>query len=369
MGAFSMKRLIIVLLTIASAIAFVYLANLESLSSAIFSMPAGSLLLLLVLLASNEVVKGARWGYLLRSSYLPIRLVDGISTYLASQAATALPGGSMLGARLAEEHGKIHMRQAVSSFVAIGVSDFFAPAGIAAICIFLTGQQPLQIIAPAVTVSMGFAGIAVFRSARISTWLTRFMMRWRLTRRFVPQEADFWEHCAVLMRRRALLGAVGFSIVSTMLSASILWLITNAMVERHIAYADGLYAHTFSLVARQIIPVPSGIGISDASLAGVLNFIGIGLARATFIALAYRTIGLIFRTFMGLLVLIARYPYLIVGPLRLSLTEPKETTQQTADAPPAPPARKRRAVRLPRRHPGKAAGDSSNHEVARHIPS
>lgn len=363
-----MKRLIIVLLAIASAIAFVYLANLESLSSAIFSMGAGSLLLLLVLLACNEVVKGARWGFLLRSSNLPIRLVDGISTYLASQAATALPGGSMLGARLAEEHGKIHMRQAVSSFVAIGVSDFFAPAGISVICIFLTGQEPLQIIAPAVTVSMGLAGIAVFRSARISAWLTGVMMRWRLTRRFVPQEADFWEHSAVLMRRRVILGAVGFSIVSTMLSASILWLITNALVERHIAYADGLYAHTFSLVARQIIPVPGGIGISDASLAGVLNFIGIGLARATFIALAYRTVGLIFRTFMGLLVLIARYPYLIVGPLRVSLLDPKATTQQTAEVPPAPPAQRRRAVRLPRRHPGKTAGDSSNHEVARHIP-
>jgi uncharacterized membrane protein YbhN (UPF0104 family) len=363
-----MKRLIIVLLTVASAIAFVYVANLESLSSAIFSMPASALVTLLVLLAANEVVKGARWGYLLRSSKLPIRLVDGITSYLAAQSASALPGGSMLGARLAEEHGNIRMRQAISSFVALGVSDFFAPGGIAIIFIFLTGQQTLQIVMPIVTISMGFAGIAVFRSKRIAAWLSGFMKRWRLTRRFVPQEEDFWEHSALLMRRDVMFGAVGFSIVSTMLSASILWLIANAMVERNISYQDGVYAHTFSMVARQMIPVPSGIGISDASMAGVLNFIGIGLARATFIALAYRTIGLIFRTFLGLLVLIARYPYLIVGPLRVSVQEP-EKVEQPVDEAPAPRPRRRRAVRMPRRHPGKIPNEAASHTIARKLPN
>ncbi|MGA7668965.1 MAG: lysylphosphatidylglycerol synthase transmembrane domain-containing protein [Nitrolancea sp.] len=362
-----MKRLIIILLTIASAIAFVYFANLESLSSAIFSMPAGSLLLLLVILAANELTKALRWGYLLRSSNLPIRLVDGATTYLASQAASALPGGSMLGARLAEEHGNIRMRQAISSFVALGVSDFFAPGGIAIIAIFLTGQRPLQVIMPILTISIGFAGIAVFRSIRIAKWLSRFLSRWRLSRRFVPQEEDFWEHTALLMRRKVMVGAVAFSIVSTMLSASILWLIANAMIERNISYGDGVYAHTFSLVARQVIPIPGGIGISDASLAGVLNFIGIGLARATFIALAYRTVNLIFRTFLGLLILIARYPYLIVGPLRVSSEESEPTEAPTDQEPPSPPARRHRAVRLPRRHPGKLPRDSANHEVARHL--
>ncbi len=364
-----MKRLIIILLTIASAIAFVYFANLESLSSAIFSMPAGSLLLLLVILAANELTKALRWGYLLRSSNLPIRLVDGATTYLASQAASALPGGSMLGARLAEEHGNIRMRQAISSFVALGVSDFFAPGGIAIIAIFLTGQRPLQVIMPILTISIGFAGIAVFRSIRIAKWLSRFLSRWRLSRRFVPQEEDFWEHTALLMRRNVMVGAVAFSIVSTMLSASILWLIANAMIERNISYGDGVYAHTFSLVARQVIPIPGGIGISDASLAGVLNFIGIGLARATFIALAYRTVNLIFRTFLGLLILIARYPYLIVGPLRVSSEETEESETPVDRTPPTLPARRHRAVRLPRRHPGKIPRDSASHEVAGHLPN
>ncbi len=361
-----MKRLIIILLTVASAIAFVYFANLESLSTAIFSMPATSLLLLIGLLLLNELVKGSRWAYLLRASHLPIRHVDGITTYLASMAASALPGGSMLGARLAEEHGKIRMHQTLSSFVAMGVSDFFAPAGIAISAILLTGQRPVQIVMPIVTIMMGLTGIAIFRTSRLAGWVTRLLMRWRLTRRYVPQEADFWDRASLLMHRKVMVNAVGYSIVSTMLSASILWLIANALVERNISYGDGVYAHTFSMVARQIIPVPGGLGISDASLTGVLNFIGIGLARAAFIAIAYRTVGLIFRTFLGLLVLIARYPYLLVGPLRIQAPETDEVEVPVTETP--QPARRRgRAVRLPRGHPRNIPNEKPNQEVARRI--
>ncbi len=361
-----MKRVVIVLLTIASAVAFVYFANLESLSTAIFSMPATSLLLLIGLLLLNEVVKGSRWAYLLRASKLPIRHIDGVTTYLASMSASALPGGSMLSARLAEEHGKIRMHQTFSSFVALGVSDFFAPAGIAMSAIILTGQRPVQIVMPVVTIMMGLTGIALFRSARLAGWVTKFLMRWRLTRRYVPQEADFWDRASLLMHRKVIVNAVGYSVISTMLSASILWLIANAMIERNISYGDGVYAHTFSMVARQIIPVPGGLGISDASLAGVLNFIGIGLARAAFIALAYRTVGLIFRTFLGLLVLIARYPYLLVGPLRVQASDTEEV-EESVDEIPQHTRRHGRAVRLPRRHPGKIPNEKPNQEVARRI--
>jgi uncharacterized membrane protein YbhN (UPF0104 family) len=366
-----MKRIIIILITIGSAVAFVLFANLESLSSAVFSMPTSSLLLLVTLLAGNELLKGMRWSYLLRSSHLRIRRVDAITSYLASQAATALPGGSVLSARLAEEHGQIRMHQAISSLVAQVIADFFSPAAIAFVAILLTGQEPLQVVMPAVTVGIGFACIAVIRSRRIAHFVTHLLARWRLTRRFVPEEYDFWEHSALLMRPRVMLNTVGIGIVSTIISAITLWIITNAMTDRGVTFDEALYAHSFSVVARHIIPVPSGIGVSDASLAGVLNFIGIGLARATFIALAYRTIGMIFRTFLGLLVLIARYPYLVVGSLRVPAQNPvvvaqlAQERQQEAEPSEMVPA-KRRAVRLPRRHPGPAAPDPTSHEAAHH---
>jgi uncharacterized membrane protein YbhN (UPF0104 family) len=278
-----------------------------------------------------------------------------------------------MSARLAEEHGQIRMYQAISSLVAQVIGDFFSPAVLAIIAILLTGQPPLQIIIPIITIMIGFGCIAVVRSRRIAFGLTNFLQRWRLTRRFVPEEADFWEHSALLMKPRVMLNTINIGIVSTVISAITIWIITDALTDRGISFNEALYAHSFSVVARHVIPVPSGIGISDASLAGVLNYIGIGLARATFIALAYRTIGVIFRTFLGLLVLVARYPYLIVSSLRVpaqspvlapeSESEAEEADRESTAATPA----SRRQLRRPRRHPGGAnKPDPTSHEAVHH---
>jgi uncharacterized protein (TIRG00374 family) len=370
-GGAMLKRLIIIAIAIGSAVFFVLFTDLESLSSAVFSMPASSLLLLVLLLLGNELLKAARWAYLLRASKLRIRRRDAITSYLASQAASSLPGGSVMSARLAEEHGQIRMYQAISSLVAQVIGDFFSPAVLAIFAILITGQPPLQIIIPIVTIMIGFGCIAVVRSRRIAFGLTNFLQRWRLTRRFVPEEADFWEHSALLMKPRVMLNTINIGIVSTVISAIIIWIITDALTDRGVSFNEALYAHSFSVVARHVIPVPSGIGISDASLAGVLNYIGIGLARATFIALAYRTIGVIFRTFLGLLVLVARYPYLIVSSLRVPAPSPalapeSEETEEADHEAATTTAPSRRQLRRPRRHPGSNKPDPTSHEAVHH---
>ncbi len=367
-----LKRLIIIAAAIGSVVFFILFTDLESLSSAVFSMPASSLLLLVVLLLGNELLKAVRWSYLLRASKLRIRRIDAITSYLASQAASSLPGGSVMSARLAEEHGQIRMYQAVSSLVAQVIADFFSPALLAIVAILITGQPPLQIIMPIFTIMLGFGCIAIVRSSRLAVVITKFLLRWRLTRRFVPEEADFWEHSALLMKPRVMFNTINIGIVSTIISAITIWIITDALTDRGISFNEALYAHSFSVVARHVIPVPSGIGISDASMAGVLNYIGIGLARATFIALAYRTIGVIFRTFLGLLVLVARYPYLIVSSLRVPAQSPviapetesesEEATQDTA----ASTTARRRQLRHPRHHPNPTKPDPTSHEAAHH---
>ena len=367
-----LKRLIIIAIVIGSAVFFILFTDLESLSSAVFSMPASSLLLLVLLLLSNELLKAARWAYLLRASKLRIRRVDAITSYLASQAASSLPGGSVMSARLAEEHGQIRMYQAISSLVAQIIADFFSPAVLAIIAILLTGQPPLQIIIPIVTILIGFGCVAVVRSSRLAVWITEFLLRWRLTRRFVPEEADFWDHSSLLMKPRIMINTINIGIVSTVISAVTIWIITDALTDRGITFNEALYAHSFSVVARHVIPVPTGIGISDASMAGVLNYIGIGLARATFIALAYRTIGMIFRTFLGLLVLVARYPYLIVSWLRVPAQSPalspesESETEETDRGATAASSHSHRQLRRSHHHPAPTNPDPTSHEAVHH---
>lgn len=344
-GRLVTKRFIILALVVASGVAFYMFADLESMSSAILSMPAESILALLLLLLTNEILKGLRWAFFLRASGLDIRTIDGVTSYLAAQAATALPGGSVLTARLAQEHGHVRMHQAAAGLVGQGIADIIAIAVIAAIGITLTEQRNIQYLVPASALVLAAGAIAVVRSRKLAQWLTRVLSRWSFTRRFMPKEEDFREHAVVLMRARTLLIGGSFSFSVTLIAAIILMTIVNALTARGLAPGEALYAHSLSTVARIVIPVPGGYGVSDGSLAGLLNFIGIGLGRATFVALAYRSVGLLFRTFFGLFMLVARYPYLIVGPLRIPRGKPATIARRPLRFPrsrstsPATPAR------------------------------
>ncbi|MDI3339468.1 MAG: lysylphosphatidylglycerol synthase transmembrane domain-containing protein [Sphaerobacter sp.] len=317
-----MKRTAILIVIVAALVALFLVADLQSLSSAILSMPGEMFAALLGLLVLNELTKGLRWAFFLRRACLDIRVVDGVLSYLAAQAATAIPGGSMLSARLAQEHGHVRMHQAASALVGQAVADVWAISLLAAAAMFLTEQRPAQLLVPGIGVVASLIVFAGVRSPRLRRCGTTVFGRWRRTRRFLALEEDFLAHAAALMRPRTLSIGGLFSASSTILSALILLVITDALTHRGISPGEAVYVHSLSVATRMVLPVPGGYGVGDASLAGMLNFIGIGLARATFIALAYRSVGVLFRTVVGVLVLVARYPYLLVGPLDAQRPQP-----------------------------------------------
>lgn len=309
-----MKRLIFLLAIFASITAIVVLTDPRSLTAALLSLPASTALALLVFLFANEVLKGLRWAYYLRAAKLEIRLIDGLTSYLAAQAATAVPGGSVLSARLVEEHagGRVRMRQAAPGLVVQMFGDFLAVALLATVAIVLTVQRSVELVIPAFATALVVALILVFRSERPAGWLLRLMGRFRLTRRLVPTEEDFRLHLKRMLRASVLALGTLFSIGTTLLSVAVVVTLVDALTVRGLAFTEGIYVHSFSMLAHLLVPTPGGIGASDASLAGMLNYIGIGLGRATFIALTYRSIGLLFRTGVGMVTLLALYPSVFV---------------------------------------------------------
>jgi putative heme transporter len=312
-----MKRLIIIVLIIGAAIFFYMVADLESMSSAILSMSAESVFILLFLIFANEIVKGLRWAFFLRSSNLQISTFDALTSYLAAQAGTALPGGSLIGARLAQEHGNVKMRQATASLVGQTFADAFALSVMATIAIVATSQRNIQLFIPLLTAIGAIFVVQVLRNRALGDRVIGFLGRFRLTQRVVPQSDDFRDYIVVLMKFRTLTLGSLYSIAATILSTAILLVLALSLTERGLHPFEALYAHSFSTVARVLVPVPGGYGVSDGSLTGLLNYLGIGLAMSTFVALAYRTVIMVFRTIFGALVLVARYPHLLVGQLRV----------------------------------------------------
>jgi uncharacterized membrane protein YbhN (UPF0104 family) len=309
-----MKRLVFSVVIVASVLLLAVLVDTRTLTRALVSLPTVTVLSLLAVLFANEILKGLRWAFYLRAAKLEIRVIHGLTSYLAAQAATAIPGGSVLSARLVEEHarGRLRMRQAAPGLVVQMIGDMFAVASLAAVAIVALGQRSIQLLVPGLAILAALGAVAVFRSERSARWLLRAMSRRRLTRRFLPVEEDFRLHLRRMLRVGVLTGGTLFSFGTTLLSVTILFILVNGLTSRGLAVVEGIYVHSFSMLAHLFVPTPGGLGASDVSLAGMLNYIGIGLGRATFIALTYRSVGMVFRTGIGLVTLLALYPSVLV---------------------------------------------------------
>ena len=309
-----MKRLVFSVAIVASIFLLALLIDAPTLTRALLSLPTVTVLSLLAVLFANEIVKGLRWAFYLRAAKLDIRVIDGLTSYLGAQAATAIPGGSVLSARLAEEHagGRFRMRQAAPGLVVQMIGDIFAVALLAAMAIAVTGQRSIQLIIPMLALLAAICAVAVFRSERPARWLLRAMSRHRVTRRVLPVEEDFRLHLRRMLRAGVVTGGTLFSVGTTLLSVTALFILANGLTSRGLAMIEGIYVHSFSMLAHLFVPTPSGLGASDVSLAGMLNYLGIGLGRATVIALTYRSVGLLFRTAISLLTLFALYPSVLV---------------------------------------------------------
>ncbi|HUZ01357.1 MAG TPA: lysylphosphatidylglycerol synthase domain-containing protein [Thermomicrobiaceae bacterium] len=309
-----MKRRIAFVLAPTMGLAAVAVFDPHLLGRITLGLPGRALLLLLGLLVVNEVVKSARWAFMLRSARLDIRPHDAMSSYLAAQAASAIPGSSMLSVRLAQEHGTVRMHQATAGLIGETMADLTALGLLAAAAILIARISAVELAVPAAALAAVAGSALGLRSRRVRTWATALMGRWRLTRRLVPREEELLDHAALLMRPQALAGATAFSVISTILSVVMLLTIAVGAGARHIAPVSMLYVHSFSILARMVVPLPGGYGVGDASLAGMLSVVGLSLAQATMVALAYRTVGTVVRTVLGFTVLGIRYPHLLTVP-------------------------------------------------------
>ncbi|HEX5164782.1 MAG TPA: lysylphosphatidylglycerol synthase transmembrane domain-containing protein [Thermomicrobiales bacterium] len=306
-----MRRFILIIIATAVLAAAIFYVDFSTLWSALAGLSTTTIVLLAVLLLAGALVKSLRWAFFLRAADLDISWRDGMTTYLAGMAAGAIPGGSWLPARLAQEHGSVRMRQAVSGLFVGFVADMIALAILAGTMILVMGEPRPRLLIPVAAIALAILLIAMGRSERLWYFIDRLLARSRFTSGLLPKEADIHQKISAVMRTTVVGRGVGFSLMTTTVSVCILYLLVNGLTFTGISVRQAYYVHSFSESAATVIPSPGGIGVIDSSMAGLLNSLSIGWVRATFVVLTIRSIDLLFKTVFGSVMLVVFYHRLL----------------------------------------------------------
>jgi uncharacterized membrane protein YbhN (UPF0104 family) len=271
-------------------------------------VPRVPLLICALLLTANEIVKGARWGTFLQASGVRIRLVDAISTSMASQALAVLPAHDFLAARLVEEHSqgryRPKMRQATPALIARWIADAIALSIVVTIGVtYYKSFTPYTLIP--IPVALGLA--MVLRSKTQARWIARQLSRWSRTQKLVRSEADFHRAARRVMRPRPLAAGVLYSTCCTFLSAMILYTLTRGFGSTTFSLPKALVTHSLSTLTAMASFVPCGLGVADGSTAAWMHFFGVGMGHIVLVTMTMRLVNIVVRTALGIATLLTRY--------------------------------------------------------------
>jgi len=309
------KRAFAVFITLSIVGVLAYLADVQLLVRALEALPPQQLALLVGVFLLGALVKGLRWAFYLRAAQLDIRWRDGMTTYLAAMTTSPLPGGSWLAPRLAQEHGHVRMRQAAPAVFFGFIIDAITVPTLVFILFLVTDQPRYSFVVPLIGLGLGIVMFSIGRSELVWQFVSRQLARSRFTRGWLPKEQDVQLRVRSLMRPGPVLGGILFSLGATLCSAAFLLVIVDALTIRGLEPLEALWIHSVSETAGIAIPIPGGFGVTDSSIAGMLNRTGIGLTRATFLALMLRSMSVVFRVFFGSLVLFLFYDRFLLSVL------------------------------------------------------
>ncbi len=312
-GESGMRRRILLVLAVVAGITGMLVASGISIGpfnarAYLAHVPRAPLAVGAALLFCNEVVKGARWGTFLRASGVRITISDAISTSMASQTLTVLPGHDFLAARLVEEHsrGRYHpkMRQATPALIARWIADAIALSIVVTVGItYYKAFTPLTLIP--IPIALGLA--MLLRSKTPAKWIARQLSRWHRTQKLVRSEADFHRAARRVMRFRPLAAGVCYSTVCTLISAMILYTLTRGFGSTALSLPEALVTHSLSTLTAMASFVPCGFGVADGSAAAWMHYFGVGTGHIVLVAMTMRLLNIVVRTAIGVATLLTRY--------------------------------------------------------------
>ncbi|MRS11726.1 MAG: flippase-like domain-containing protein [Actinobacteria bacterium] len=307
---FGPRRLIRAVLIAALMSGVVYavlivLGDGSEVASALRGFPPPTLAWMLLLGLAGFVVRALRWGALMRVLGHPVRTRDALYLHVAGQTMSVTPGrvGEVLKPWLAREVGGMPMSHGIPLVFAERVADLIAVCvlalgGLAA----LGGSAPVLVAWTAVIVGgTALAGAPWFHSLAL-----KLVRRQEWSRKHEGSAQAIAETLSRALHWRTLAWSVPVSLLAWGLEGIGLVLCIRALGFDALGWAASVSVYAVATIAGAFSFLPGGIGLTEASMAGILVATGMPAAAASAATLVTRVATLWWSVSLGWVALASR---------------------------------------------------------------
>ena len=297
------KALWSIALGIAVYTAMVFLSDLGRVKAAVADLRPEFLPLMLLLPLGNYFFRFLKWDYFLRRTGIRLSTGRSASVFVSGFSMTVSPGkfGELIKSCLLRDGEGIPISRTSPVVVAERLTDLMSMVLLACAGIALTGGSRAL---PAVAAGVLFlaACVAGLRSGRFFDRLTALACRLRPLTKKRESLCTFRSSCACLLDARSLLVSIPLGMVSWGIEAMVLVAAARSIGAGSLDAGTALLAHSAGTIAGAVSMIPGGLGLTEATLDGLLST-RLSIADATTVTILMRLTTLWFAVALGAAVL------------------------------------------------------------------
>lgn len=248
-------------------------AEFDALTSNVAALSAEVLATATLVASGNYVLRYMRWAYYLRLLRMRVRFVDSVLVFVSGFAMSITPAklGEVLKSVLLRDAYDIPIARSAPIVIAERVTDVTG-------LLVLGGIGAWRLPGGPWIAALCFAGALALGSLiawpRLGVWAIELASKLPKIRRVREQLLDAHGALAQMMTRRALALGTLLSIVAWGTQGAALALIARGYSDVTLTLDAALLSYCAPLLAGTLAMVPGGLGLTEASMTGVLRALG-----------------------------------------------------------------------------------------------
>ena len=298
----------IIVAAMLSALVYAALAALtdtQSIAAALRGFPLSTLAWMLALTIGCYLVRAGRWWYLMRVMKTPMRGRDAVYTQLSGMTMTVTPGkvGEVLKAYLAREFAGLPMASGVAVVFCERLADLIAVIALSAGAVSVLGSSLPALVIVAVAV---LGGTALLNSKRFHAIVLRAAERQPWLRTHHGSAAVVSDTVQTMLSPKPLIVSTLMSCLAWGLEGIAFGLCIRGLGFDGLTMGAAVAVYAISTILGALTFLPGGIGLTEASMAGLLIAAGMNGSDASAATLLIRLVTMWFGVGLGWAVLFTR---------------------------------------------------------------
>ncbi len=270
-------------------------SDFQALWTAVRSMRASDLLLILLIIPVNYITRYFKFHYYLRVLGIRVRLKDEIIALLASFVMVITPakvGEMLLKGYMLNKKYDMPMSTTVALIFAERLTDGLAMVLLAVAALAMM-QTAYGLVGVACVGALLLAFVLVVQSRPLCHKVLAVAGRIRVFKKYADLFGTFYESAYEIFRIKPLLVAVGWGMAAWLCEGMVVYLTVGAL-RGALLIEQAIFVVAFSGIAGAVSMAPGGLVVADGTILGLLLYMGASktIAGATTIVSRFSTIWL-----------------------------------------------------------------------------